>query len=292
MFKKQIMTVIVLGALGFQAQAKHVFSGSDTLAGVMTDSIIAGGLDQAISYAGGGSGNGEKAIATGEQGIAPMSREIKPDILSQATAQGVTLVPHVIALDGLAILVNKANMTVGMDLSMIRKIFSCELTKWEEVLGSSLRGTISVYRRNDVSGTTDTFKHLVGVKKFGACVAVLNETADIAEKTSKESTAIAYSGLSGKTENNRALSIAKEGTTSFVAPTAATVRDATYPLSRKLFVYEATGARTTNKVEAQLLDLLLDRSFIDPIIPPELRQTNMIKRLMRVCIRRSSVVSA
>jgi phosphate transport system substrate-binding protein len=186
MLKKSVLTLIVISGLGAQVQAKHVFSGSDTLAGVMTDAIIAGGLEQQISYAGGGSGNGEKAIVAGEQGIAPMSREVKPEVLQQATAQGVTLVPHVIGLDGLAIFVNKANMTQGLDLGTLRKIFSCELTKWEDIAGSSIRGKINVYRRNDASGTTDTFKHLVGVKQFGACVVILNETADIAEKTSKE----------------------------------------------------------------------------------------------------------
>lgn len=266
MFRNSISFLFVILALSTQGQAKHLFSGSDTLAGVMTDAIIAGGLEQQISYSGGGSGNGEKAIAAGEQGIAPMSREVKPEVLQQASAQGVTLVPHVIALDGLAIFVNKANMTQGLDIGTLRKIFNCELTKWEDVAGSSLRGKINVYRRNDASGTTDTFKHLVGVKQFGACVVIMNETADIAEKTSKEATAVAYAGLSAKTSNNHVLSIAKEGTANYVSPTAATVRSGAYPLSRKLFVYEATGARATNKVEAQLLDLILDRSFIDPII--------------------------
>lgn len=265
MFKKALVT-LTLTSLTLQVQAKHVFSGSDTLAGVMTDAIIAGGLDQEISYMGGGSGNGEKAIANGEQGIAPMSREMNREILDQGTARGVIMVPHVIALDGIGLFVNHSNANSGMDIGMIRKIFNCEITKWEDVPGSSQRGPITVYRRNDASGTTDTFKHLVGVKKFGACVVILNETSDIAEKTSKEVSAIAYAGLSAKTEKNHVLNIAKEGTTAFVTPTAATVRDGSYPLSRKLYIYEATGARTTNKIEAQLLDLLLDRSFIDPII--------------------------
>jgi phosphate transport system substrate-binding protein len=266
MFLKTMITVAAISGLSVQSHGKHVFAGSDTLAGVMTDAIIASGLDQQITYIGGGSGNGEKAIANGEQGIAPMSREVKPEILAQINAQGVTLVPHIIALDGIAIFANKANMTQGLDIGMIRKIFSCEVTQWENVPGSSLRGVITVYRRNDASGTTDTIKHLAGIKKFGACVVVMNETADIAEKTSKEVSAIAYAGLSGKTEHNRVINVSKEGTTNFVTPTAATVRDGSYPLARKLYVYEVTGARTINKVESQLVEFILDRSFIDPII--------------------------
>ncbi len=264
--KKILIAIAMSYALHLHAQAKHVFSGSDTLAGVMTDAIIAGGLDQKMTYMGGGSGNGEKAIVAGEQGIAPMSREFNPEMLNKATAQGVTMIPHVIALDGLALFVNKLNLTPGLDIGLIRRIYNCEITKWEEIPSSSMRGAITVYRRNDTSGTTDIFKHLVGIKKFGACVVVLNETADIAEKTSSENSAIGYAGLSGKTERNQVLNIAKEGTTNFVAPTAATVREGSYPLSRKLFIYEASSAKTPNKVEQQLLELLLDRSFIDPII--------------------------
>ncbi len=248
------------------AQVKTVFSGSDTLSGVMTDAIIAGGLEQQISYLGGGSGQGEKAIVAGEQGIAPMSREIKPEFNNQLKEQGVALVPHVIALDGLGIFVNKNNLINGMDIGLIRKIFNCEITNWEMIPGSTIRGPINVYRRNDSSGTTDTFKHLVGIKKFGTCVVVLNETADIATKTSQELSAIAYAGLSAKTDENYPLNVASEGSTQMISPTASTVRDGSYPLSRKLFVYEVTGAKLPNKVEAQLLELLLDRSFIDPII--------------------------
>ncbi len=113
MLRKSFLSLIIISGLGAKSQAKHVFSGSDTLAGVMTDAIIAGGLEQQISYAGGGSGNGEKAIAAGEQGIAPMSRERKPEVLQQATAQGVTIVPHVIGLDGIGIFVNKSSSNTG-----------------------------------------------------------------------------------------------------------------------------------------------------------------------------------
>jgi ABC-type phosphate transport system substrate-binding protein len=71
--------------------------------------------------------------------------------------------------------------------------------------------------------------------------------------------------LSGKNEHNRELAVSKAGT-SYVTPTAATIRNESYPLSRKLYVYEASGARTPNEVEGQLLELLLDRSFLDPIV--------------------------
>lgn len=246
-------------------QTKHLFSGSDTLGGVMTDAIIAAGMDQSIGYIGGGSSVGEKALVNGEIGMTAMSRAMKPEAVAQAQAAGVAIVEHVIALDGLAIFVNKSNATPGLDLNTLARIFTCEITSWAQVPGSGKATAIRAYRRDDLSGTTDTFKSLVGVKKFGDCVTVVHETADIAEKTSTDVDAVGYAGLSGKKENNRELAISKAGN-SYVIPTAATIRNETYPLSRKLYIYEATGARTANKEEAQLLEQLLDRSFLDPIV--------------------------
>lgn len=247
------------------AQSKHLVSGSDTMGGLLTDAIIAAGMDQVIGYVGGGSGVGEKALVNGEIGIAALSREMKPEAIAQAQAAGMTPVAHVVALDGVSVFVNNSNGVPGLDLPTLARIFSCEITSWSQVPGSGKATPIRAFRRDDLSGTTDTFKSLVGIKKFGACVTVLNETADIAEKTATDVDAIGYAGLSGKRDHNREVALAKAGT-SYVLPTAGTIRNETYPLARKLFIYEATGARTANQVEAQLLEQLLDRSFLDPIV--------------------------
>jgi phosphate transport system substrate-binding protein len=247
------------------AQTKHLISGSDTMGGVLTDAIIAAGMDQTIGYVGGGSSVGEKALLNGEIGITAMSREMKPEVAAQLQAAGVTPVAHAVALDGISIFVNNGNTLAGVDLTTLAKIFTCEITSWAQVPGSGKNGAIHAFRRNDESGTTDTFKNLVGVKNFGACVTVLAETADIAEKTGVDADAVGYAGLSGKNDKNRELGVSKAGN-AYVQPTVATIRNKTYPLARTLFIYEATGARKANAVEAQLLEQLLDRSFLDPIV--------------------------
>lgn len=263
--KLSVMAAALLISSASFAQSKHLVSGSDTLGGVMTDAIIAAGMDQAIGYVGGGSSVGEKALVNGEIGITAMSRQMKPEALAQAQAAGVNVIEHVIALDGVSVFVNASNGTPGLDLNTLGRIFSCEITSWAQVPGSGKSGAINAFRRDDLSGTTDTFKTLVGIKKFGACVTVVHETADIGEKTATDADAIGYAGLSGKNENNRELAISKAGT-AYVVPTAGTIRNETYPLSRKLYIYEASGARTPNKIEVQLLEQLLDRSFLDPIV--------------------------
>ena len=266
-FQKTIFTVAaLLISTASQAQVNKIaISGSDTLAGVMNDAIIAAGLNQNITYTGGGSGVGEKALANGEISLTALSREMKPEFLASAQAKGILPIAHVIGLDGLAILVNKSNPTVSMDFTTLTKIFNCEYTSWSQVPGSNKNGAIKVFRRDDKSGTTDTFKHILGLKNFGSCVTVLAETADIADRTASDIDAVGYAGLSGLKEGNRALAIAKTGGQAY-EPNTITIRNETYPLSRKLYVYSVSGAKSPEGVEAELLDFVLDRSFLDPIL--------------------------
>lgn len=258
--------VLALVLTGSVANAKLSLSGSDTLGGVMTDAIIAAGLNNDLTYTGGGSGVGEKAIANGEIGIAAMSRAMKPEVIAQAQAKGIALKENVIGLDGIVILVNGSVAMNGLDIPTVVRIFKCEVTTWDQIAGSGKTGPINVFRRNDQSGTTDTFKSLTGLKAFGACVTALPETHDIAERTSNDPAALAYTGLSGKTAKNKALSIAAATGGAYVAPTAVNIRNEKYPLARKLFVYSSSGAKAPSAPEARLLASLLNRSFINPIL--------------------------
>ena len=264
--KKLLFTAAMFLATTASAQQKFVFAGSDTLAGAMTDAIIAAGMDSKIQYAGGGSGNGEKGLLTGDQGLAPMSREIKPEAMAELTSKGLKVVPHVLALDGISMFVKKSSTVPVLDLQTVARIYSCEFTKWEQIPNSGVKGAIKAYRRNDASGTTDAFKHFTGLKAFGPCVTVLAETADIAEATARDGQAIGYSGLSGKIAGNRAVSMAATPGAKGIQPTTASIRNFTYPMARRLYVYEIAGARVPNELERTLLSNLTDRSFMDPIM--------------------------
>ncbi len=265
MRKLILATALLLSSLA-SAQNKHVFAGSDTLAGAVTDAIIAAGMDQQIQYAGGGSGQGEKGLVSGDQGIAPLSREIKPDVVQQLTAKGAGAVPHVLGLDGLSVFVKATSPLAALDISTVAKIYTCEITRWDQIPNSGLTGVIAAYRRNDSSGTTDAFKYFTGVKAFGACVTALAETADIADVTSRNPLAVGYSGLSGKTDQNRPVALSAKPGNSPVLPTTATIRNFTYPMARRVYIYEISGSGKMNTAEAQLMSYITDRSFMDPIM--------------------------
>ncbi|RZA21737.1 MAG: hypothetical protein EOP10_16295 [Proteobacteria bacterium] len=265
--KKSIFALALVSAPAFAQNAAPgilAIQGSDTLAGFMSDIIVNSGLEEQMVYQGGGSGKGEAAIIAGLQGIAPMSRKIKPEALATAEKAGIQITEHTIGLDGVGLFVNTANKLKQLDLAQVVDIYTCKTTNWSQIGGDN--AAIVVYRRDDVSGTTDTFKSLTGLKEFGPCVTILKETSDIAVATSTEAHAIAYAGLSAGRPENHALSLAKTSADKFYAPTPTNIRSFNYPLSRTLYVYEAAGAYSKKDAEVQLLGNIIDRSFADPIL--------------------------
>jgi phosphate transport system substrate-binding protein len=241
--------------------------GSDTLFGAITDAVNQSGLQSEIQYLGGGSGLGEAGLRAGTQGIAPMSRALSSAAIEDLENQGVIPVQNVIGLDGVAVFVKRTDATVAqIDIPTLRAIYTCTITDWSQVPGSGQVGPIAVYRRNDDSGTTDTFKSLVGVTAFGPCATPLATTADIAATTSADALAIGYAGLSAERPENQALAIARTADAAAVAPGVTTIRDFSYPLARRLYVNSVADGRFPSASEQALLDLVLDRSFMDPIL--------------------------
>jgi len=77
---------------------------------------------------------------------------------------------------------------------------------------------------------------------------------------------IGFAALSGHVDGNRALAVVSPGTGAAVVPTEATIRDFSYPFARRLYMNQVADARLPSDAEHQLLDAMLDRSFLDPIL--------------------------
>jgi len=253
------------------ANAQAVLRGSDTLFDVVSDSIAQAGLGADLNYLGGGSGLGETGLRNGTQGIAPMSRALTIAAINDLVNQGVAPIQNVIGLDGVSLFVNTGNTTLDLDIQTIKSIYTCDVTDWSQVPhANGMTGPIAAYRRNDVSGTTDTFKTLVmnvgGTAAFGACVTIVDSTTEIASHTANELGAIGYAGLSGKVAGNKEVPVAATATSRAIAPTIATIREFSYPLARRLYLNAVSGVRDPSPAEQALLDVMTDRSFLDPIL--------------------------
>ena len=125
------------------------------LAEKLAEDFMAKNPDVKIEVTGGGSSVGVKAAAQGTADIGNASREVKPEEL----AEFPNLKVHVIARDGIAIVVHPDTAVDGLTVEQVRDIFSGKITNWSEVGGAD--AAIIVASREEGSGTRDAFQELV-----------------------------------------------------------------------------------------------------------------------------------
>ena len=114
--------------------------------------------DVTVNYSGTGSGAGVEAALSGTADIGLASRALK----DEEKAEGA--VENIIALDGVAVVVNPANGVEDLSVEDIAKIFTGEITNWSELGGEDLE--IAVLGREDGSGTRTAFEEIVGVEEM------------------------------------------------------------------------------------------------------------------------------
>ena len=125
--------------------------------------------DTEIAVSGGGSGTGIKALISGTAEIANASRPIKDKELKQAQEAGVSPLEHVIAYDGIAVIVHPSNQVDELSVEQLSKIFSGQIGNWSELGGPDK--DIVLINRDSLSGTYEAFKELV-VQMNGAAWAI------------------------------------------------------------------------------------------------------------------------
>ena len=109
-----------------------------------------------------GSSTGFAGLKSGECDIAMASRRIKEGEAQALSGMGdMTAIAneHILAIDGIAVLVNRSNPLSTLDLERLKQIFSGRITNWAEVGGKN--AAIKIHARDNRSGTYDTFKTLV-----------------------------------------------------------------------------------------------------------------------------------
>jgi phosphate transport system substrate-binding protein len=183
-----------------------------------------------ISVRGGGSSVGIASMIDGTCDIADASRAIKDTELDKAIANGRDPVAHVVAMDGIAVIVNPANKIDALSKKQVKQIFTGQISDWSEVGGQP--GKIVTISRDSSSGTYEAFGELVLEKQKPRADALLQASNQaIASTVSRTPGAIGYVGLGYLSSSVKALEI--EG----VVPSKETVLSGKYPVSRPLFMY-------------------------------------------------------
>ena len=139
-----------------------------------------------------GSGNGAKSLINGVCDVADMSRFMKDNEFSAAVSKGVTPVAHVVAIDGIAIVVHPANPISGLTVDQVRDIYMGKITNWKQVGGPNK--TIISISRDTNSGTYETFEKLVMRKeKIAASVEYVGSNGAIRSRVQSTPAAVGSS---------------------------------------------------------------------------------------------------
>ncbi|MET0385595.1 MAG: substrate-binding domain-containing protein, partial [Polyangiales bacterium] len=148
---------------------------------------------------------------------------------------------HVIALDGIAVVVHPSNPLRALDRAVLHDIYTGKLTDWSQVGG--VAGPIEVLARDSNSGTYDTFKHLVlGKEPLAGGAQRYTQSDALADAVASNPAAIGFVGLA-YVRAAKALAVGEPGATPML-PTQFTVATEGYMLSRRLYLYTLPRPRT------------------------------------------------
>jgi phosphate transport system substrate-binding protein len=191
---------------------------------------------QVVMVTGGGSGTGIAALINGTTEICQSSRAMKQDEKLKLRDRYQTMGVEIpVAKDGLSAYVHATNPVQALTMDQLRDIYLGTVTNWKQVGGKD--ATILLYGRENSSGTYGFFKeHVLGGRDFSARVQTLPGTAAVVNAVSKDPNGIGYGGAA-YAKGVRDLAIQKDAKSPAVMPTAATVHDGSYPLSRLLYFY-------------------------------------------------------
>ena len=182
------------------------------------ESFMAMNKDVKFTYNPTGSGSGIQAVSEGRCDIGLSSRALKDD----EKASG--LVETVVALDGIAIVVNPENPVSDLDIDTIAKIYTGEITNWKDVGGNDAE--IVLIGREAGSGTRDGFESITDTKDACQYRQELTSTGDVINTVSQNPDAIGYASLSAVGDSVKALTVGG------VEATEETVKDGSYVVQR------------------------------------------------------------
>lgn len=228
--------------------------GSDTMVNLATawaEKFMDENPDVEVTVQGGGSGTGIAALINGTVDFANASREMKEEEIAEAESKGVKPVEHKVAIDGIAVIVNKANPVEALTMDQLGKIFRGEITNWKEVGGPDK--PIVLLSRDSSSGTYEYFKEeVVGKdKEYAKTAKLLPSSQAIVDEVKANEAGIGYVGLGYISDDVKVLAI--DG----VKASVETAKDGSYPIARYLYMY------SNGEVEGLL------KAYLDWILGPE-----------------------
>ena len=202
-----------------------------------------------VSYDPTGSGAGITGATDKTLDIGLSSRALKDD--EKKDVDGTT-----VALDGIAIIVNKDSKVADLTVDQLKQMFTGEITNWKDVGGDD--GEIVLVGREAGSGTRDGFESIVDVKDSCKYAQELTATGAVISAVEANPLAIGYASLSAVGDTVAMVTV--EG----VECSEDTVKDGSYKIQRP-FVFVTNKSVTLSEQAQAFVDFATSKDAADLI---------------------------
>ena len=202
-----------------------------------------------VSYDPTGSGAGITGATDKTLDIGLSSRALKDD--EKNDVDGTT-----VALDGIAIIVNKGSKVADLTVDQLKQMFTGEITNWKDVGGDD--GEIVLVGREAGSGTRDGFESIVDVKDGCKYAQELTATGAVISAVEANPLAVGYASLSAVGDTVAMVTV--EG----VECSEDTVKDGTYKIQRP-FVFVTNKSVTLSEQAQAFVDFATSKDAADLI---------------------------
>lgn len=194
--------------------------------------------DVTVNYSGTGSGTGIQAAIDGTVDLGLASRALKDEEKSNGAVE------NIVALDGVAVVVNPENGVTDLTVEQIAQIFTGEITNWSELGGAD--APIAVIGRDAASGTRGAFEEIVGVEDQCVYTNEYESTGEVIGSVAGNPNAIGYASLSAVEGKDTVKAVTVGG----VACTEETVLNGSYAIQRPFVLVTKTGETLSPAAQA------------------------------------------
>jgi phosphate transport system substrate-binding protein len=244
---QKIAAAMLMAALPALSATTITVKGSDTmviLAQRWAEAYMTAHPDVTVQVTGGGSGVGISALINGATDICNASRPMKAsereNLKTRFNSLGVEVKS---AKDGLSVYLDEANPVTELTLAQVKDIYTGKIKNWKQVGGKDAK--IVVYGRENSSGTYVYFRDFVlQGEDYTSSMQSLPGTAAVVNAVSKDPMGIGFGGAA-YAKGIKFAKIKKDASSPGYEPTAETVKNGTYPITRYLYMYlksRPTGA--------------------------------------------------
>lgn len=258
---KTIAGVILLAVITFAfmpAPKKITIKGSDTMviiAQKWAEVYMKSHPEVTLQVTGGGSGTGISALINGATDICNASRPMKQSEIDKLKERYGSLGIEIrCAKDGITVYLNESNPVKELSIKQLSGIYTGKIKNWKEVGGPD--EAIKLYGRENSSGTYVFFQENVVKGDYATSCQTLPGTAAVVNAVKNDKYGIGYGGAAYSKGVKHCL-VKRDDKSPSYAPSAETIKNGTYPISRYLYMY------VRNRPTGEM------KNYIDWILGPE-----------------------